>query len=93
MNFEQRRDLVTSVVLDWWTHMKSCQCSKCIAGRQKMSANLDELEAQQAPEKKELDKAMKAEMEKFINRYCFGYQHTIALKALEELIIQARTHR
>lgn len=59
-----------------------------------MSANLEELEAQKGNmAAAEVDETIKREINTFINRYVFGYQHAIAKKALEELILQAKTHR
>jgi hypothetical protein len=61
-----------------------------------MSANLEELESQHiepAAPSEDLDSVTKAEVRTLVNRYCFGYQHHIAIKDFEALIKAARKHR
>lgn len=95
MDWQQRVDLVTSVVLAHWSHMKSCQCQECRKVHQPVSANLEELEQQRTeqPEGDELDSATKKEVTTLVQRYCFGYQHKVAIKDFEALIKAARKHR
>jgi hypothetical protein len=90
MDWQARVDLVTSVVLAQWSHMRTCQCREC-----RMSANLEELESTRSAEaqSEDLDSVTKAEVVTLVNRYCFGYQHKIAIKDFEALIKAARKNR
>lgn len=59
-----------------------------------MSATLEELDSQEPPPPSEdLDTATKEEVRTLVNRYCFGYQHGVAIKDFEALIKAARKHR
>jgi hypothetical protein len=86
MNWQERVDLVTNVVLNQWSHMRTCQCQEC-----KMSANLNELEAEKtAPIP---DSEVKAELEKLLNRYIPMYRYSVAKKEFDDLIEMARKNR